>query len=170
MHKDPGHREGSKRPAGSHGTATIRWRVRFSGALCASILAGVAAVAQPRFTVDDIDDAMQGVGRQFELVNRAIAASDFEGAKVRVTRTREQLSPTISFWRNHQRDDAVAMVRAATRSLDDLDAALSELTIDTDAVTAAGATVQAACDTCHAVYREHDAATETFRLKPGAVE
>ena len=96
---------------------------------------GVVALAQPLFSADDLDDAMKGIGRQFELVNRTIAAGDFEAAKVRVTRAREQLSPTISFWRNHERDDAVTMVRAATRSLDSLDRALSEPTIDADEVT-----------------------------------
>ena len=84
-----------------------------------------------------------------------------------MTRAREQLSPTISFWRNHQRDDAVAMVRAATRGLDDLDAALSEITIDADAATAAAGAVNAACEACHATYREHDSASDTFRLKSG---
>ena len=157
-------------PGGIQTTAGIRRRVRLSGVSCVMTLAGVVAVAQPLFTADDLDDAMKGVGRQFELVSRTIAASDFEGAKVRVTRAREQLSPTISFWRNHRRDDAVEMVRAATRSLDDLDTALSEPTIDADAVTAAAGAVQAACDTCHAVYREPEPGTEAFRLKRGAVE
>ena len=131
---------------------------------------GVVALAQPLFSADDLDDAMKGIGRQFELVNRTIAAGDFEAAKVRVTRAREQLSPTISFWRNHERDDAVTMVRAATRSLDSLDRALSEPTIDADEVAAAAGAVGAACEACHAVYRERDPSADAFRLKPGAVE
>lgn len=143
----------------------MRWLTVWVGAL-----APVVVLAQPLFTADDLDDAMKGVGRQFALVNQTIASSDFEGAKVRVTRAREQLSPTISFWRNHQRDDAVAMVRAATRSLDNLDAALSEPSVDSAAVVAAAEIVKAACEACHGVYRERDPSTDTFRLKPGAVE
>ena len=144
---------------------------RIRGALVTTglLVAGVAVLAQPLFSEGDLDDAMKGVGRQFELINRMVAASDFEEAKVRVTRAREQLSPTISFWRNHDRDDAVAMVRTATRRLDELDAALSELTIDPGTVASAVEAVGAACEACHGVYREQDPATDAFRLKPGLV-
>ena len=120
----------------------------------------------PLFTAENLDEAMKGVGRQFSLLTRMVETGDFEEAKVRVTRAREQLSPTITFWRKNSRDDAVGMVRTATRSLDDLDAQLSELTVDPDAVGAALATVDAACQACHATYREPDpAADEAFRLK-----
>lgn len=133
------------------------------------LLAGVSltALAQPVFSENDLDDAMKGVGRQYELINQMITARDYQEAKVRVTRAREQLSPTISFWRNHNRDDAVAMVRAATRRLDDLDAALSELTVDPVAVEAAATEVGTACEACHSVYRERDPSTDTFGVKSG---
>jgi hypothetical protein len=129
----------------------------------------LALLAQPVFTVGDLDDAMRGVGRQFELVNRAVTSGNFKEAKVRVTRAREQLSPTVSFWRNQRRDDGVAMVKAATLSLDDLDAMLSELTVDAAKVTTAVGAVRDACEACHASYREHDLASDTYRLKPGLV-
>ena len=71
-------------------------------AVCAIVVSiAVAVLAQPIFTADDLDETMQGVGRQFALINQMIAASDFETAKVRVTRAREQLSPSISFWRKN---------------------------------------------------------------------
>ena len=133
------------------------------------LTAGLVVAAQPLFSEDDLDNAMKGVGRQFDLINRMIAASDFQEAKVRVTRAREQLAPTISFWRNHDRDDAIAMVRTATRNLDDLDAALSELTVDPTAVATAADAVGTACEACHQVYREEDPGSDAFRLKPGAV-
>ena len=143
--------------------------------LAAMVLcAGGAALAQDRvypiYTGDDLDEAMKGVGRQFELLTSTLAAGDFEAAKVRVTRAREQLSPSISFWRSHRRDDAVRMVRNATGRLDDLDAALSAVTIDAAAVDAAARAVDAACQACHAVYREPDPSGDAFRLKPGAVD
>ena len=74
-----------------------------------------------------------------------VEVGDFEEAKVRVTRAREQLSPTITFWRKNERDDAIGMVRAATGRLDDLDVVLSELTIDPAAVSAALSAVDTAC-------------------------
>lgn len=120
----------------------------------------------PLFTADNLDEAMKGVGRQFSLLTRMVDAGDFEEAKVRVTRAREQLAPTIVFWRKNAREDAIGMVRTATRSLDDLDAELSELTVDPASVGEALATVDAACQACHATYREPDpAAAEAFRLK-----
>ena len=125
-----------------------------------------AAPDYPLFTAENLDEAMKGVGRQFALLTRMIEAGDFEEAKVRVTRAREQVSPTITFWRKNAREDAVGMVRAATRSLDDLDTELSELTVDPAAVSAALETVDAACQACHATYREPDpGGDEAFRLK-----
>ena len=127
-------------------------------------------LAQPIFTSDNLDEAMKGVGRQFAAVTTAIASKDFDTAKVRVARAREQLSPTTSFWRNNEREDAVRMVRDATAKLDDLDSVLSEVTIDAAASAAAARQVAAACQACHSVYREQDPTTNTFRLKPGSLE
>ena len=139
-------------------------------AVCAiAVSAGVAALAQPIFTADDRDETMQGVGRQFALINQMITASDFETAKVRVTRAREQLSPTISFWRKNQRADAVRMLKHVTGKLDDLDAALSEITIDPATVLAAASEVGSACNACHNVYREKDPESEAFSLRPGSL-
>ncbi len=126
----------------------------------------VLAQDYPLFSADDLDEAMKGVGRQFSLLTRMVEVGDFEEAKVRVTRAREQLSPTITFWRKNGRDDAIGMVRTATGRLDDLDVALSELAVDPVAVGTALAEVDAACQACHAAYREADpAAADTFRLK-----
>lgn len=137
-------------------------------AVCAIVVSiAVAVLAQPIFTADDLDETMQGVGRQFALINQMIAASDFETAKVRVTRAREQLSPSISFWRKNQRDDAVRMLKSVTEKLDNLDEALSEVTIDPATVLAAANEVGNACNACHNVYREKDSDSEAFRLRSG---
>jgi len=124
-----------------------------------------AGLAQVVFSVDDLDKAMKAVGRNVALANAAIVAKDFEGAKVRVARAREQLSPTVSFWTNEKKPDAVKLVRAATAKLDALDRALSANPVDASAVGVAATELDAACQACHAVYREQDAATKTFRLK-----
>ena len=124
-----------------------------------------AGLAQVVFSVDDLDKAMKAVGRNVALANAAIVAKDFEGAKVRVARAREQLSPTVSFWTNEKKPDAVKLVRAATAKLDALDRALSANPVDASAVGVAATELDAACQACHAVYREQDPATKTFRLK-----
>jgi cytochrome c556 len=122
------------------------------------------------FTLDDLDKAMKTVGQTFGLVTTMIASKDFAAAKVQVARSRDQLARTISFWRNKEKEDAVKMVRDAVAKLDVLDNALSANTVDASAVTAAARQVGAACEACHAVYREQDPATKTFRLKPGLLE
>jgi hypothetical protein len=122
--------------------------------------------AQIVFTLNDLDKAMKGVGRNVALVDTAIASKDFETAKERIARARELLTPTLSFWRNEGRSDAQQMARAATARLDDLDALLSVSPVDRGQVGAAVALVEAACQACHAVYREEDPSTRTFRLKP----
>jgi hypothetical protein len=127
-----------------------------------------AALAQVVFTTDDLDRAMKAVGRNVALATTAIDSKDVAEAKVRVARAREQLSPTISFWQNGKRPDAMKMVREATARLDDLDTALSASPVDMARVTAAAAGVDRACQACHTVYREEDPAAKTFRLKPAA--
>jgi hypothetical protein len=130
------------------------------------VLAGSAALAQVVFTLNDLDKAMKGIGRHVVLLNAAIASKDFEVAKERVARARELLTPTVNFWRNEKKVDAQSMVRVATARLDDLDALLSASLVNESAVAAAASSVETACQACHAVYREQDAATGAFRLKP----
>jgi cytochrome c556 len=141
--------------------SVMRWLRVWAWVLCA----GSAGLAQVVFTVDDLDKAMKAVGRNVGLANAAIGSKDFEGAKVRVARAREQLSPTVSFWTNEKKADAVKLVRAATARLDALDRALSANPVDASAVAGAAMELDAACQACHAVYREQDAATKMFRLK-----
>ena len=111
---------------------------------------------------------MKSVGANWDGTSASIAKGDFEEAKARLTRSREQLAVTITFWRDNKKADAVKMLRNALTKLDELDAALS-----VDRVEAAAATlvrpVNEACEACHAVYRDQDPATNAYRLKPGSV-
>ncbi len=122
------------------------------------------------FTPDDLDKAMKTVGRAFGLVSSLIASKDFDNAKLQVTRSRAELARTVSFWKSKGKEDGVKMLREAVARLDDLDSALSETTIDASAVAAAAKQVDAACEACHAVYRERDPTTNAFRLKRGLVD
>lgn len=136
-------------------------------------VAGVLVTAQkpyPIYTLDDFVKTMKTVGRNFGGVNASLAKNDFEAAKPQLTRSREQLATTVTFWRDHKREDAVQMLRQAVMRMDDLDAALSARTIDSAAVTATAKQVDIACGACHAVYREQDPTSKAYRLKPGAVQ
>ena len=128
-------------------------------------LFAVAGRAQPVFSEQDFDRAMKAAGRYVGLAQTAIGAGDFETAKTRVARAREQLSPTVSFWRNHKDDEAVKLLREAVTALDDLDLSLSSQPVDRAAVGSAATNVDAACQRCHVVYREQDAASKAFALK-----
>jgi cytochrome c556 len=112
---------------------------------------------------------MQAVGRNFGAVNDLLTKNDFETAKAQLTRAREQLAITIQFWRDNQKDDAIRMLKDTLTKMDALDAALSREKVDTPVVGATAKKVSAACQTCHAGYRDQDPITKAYRLKPGSV-
>ena len=136
-----------------------------------TLLSGVLLIAQkkpyPIFTAGDFNIAMKALGRNFAAVNSLISKNDYDGAKSQLTRTRELLATTITFWRDRQRDDAVQMLRTAVGKLDELDAALSAGKIDPASVKAIATQAGAACQSCHAIYREQDPITKAYGLKAG---
>jgi cytochrome c556 len=150
----------------------------------ARTLAGVAlgvALAAPvggqskanpyrNYTQEKFEENMQAAGRNYAAVSALLTAADYEAAKAQLTRAREQLAITVTFWRDHQKTDAVGMLRTAVASLDNLDVALSASPIDPAAVRGAAQKADAACAACHSVYRDQDPATKAYRLKPGAVQ
>lgn len=113
---------------------------------------------------------MKTVGQNFAGVNQALTAGDYENAKSRAIRAREQLATTVTFWRKNKKDDAVAMLRTATQRLDDLDNVLSKTPVDKDAAAATFKQIGGACQACHAAYREQDPATKAYRFKSGALQ
>jgi hypothetical protein len=136
---------------------------------------GGAAAAQKKnpymnYTQEKFVENMQAAGRNYAAVTNLIAAADYESAKAQLTRAREQLAITITFWRDRQKEDAVRMLRAALTGMDGLDAALSTERIDAAAVKGASGRVDAACSACHGIYRDQDPATKAYRLKPGSVQ
>ena len=134
-----------------------------------------AAAAQKKnpyrnYTEEKFVENMQAAGRNYGAVTNLIAGADYESAKAQLTRAREQLAITITFWRDQQKDDAVRMLREALSGMDGLDAALGAASIDPAALMAASGRVDAACAACHAVYREQDPVTKAYRLKPGSIQ
>jgi len=131
---------------------------------------GNAAGAQKKnpyrnYTEEKFVENMQSAGRNYAAVTDLVAGGDYESAKAQLTRAREQLAITITFWRDRQNDAAVRMLREALTGMDGLDAALGGASVDPAAVKAASGRVNAACNACHAVYREQDPATKAYRLK-----
>ena len=142
-----------------------------TGALvvCALAYPVVAQQKNPyrNYTQEKFEENMQAAGRNYAAVTSLIGNNDYESAKAQLTRAREQLAITITFWRDRQRDDAVGMLRSALTGMDALDAVLGASPVDAAAVRAASQKVDAACNACHGVYRDQDPATKAYRLKPG---
>ena len=122
----------------------------------------------PIYTADHLARTMETLGPNFVAAVRALDARDHPAAKERLARAREQLATTITFWRQNERNDGVGFVRTAVRAMDDLDAAMSADVVDPEAASGLAGAVRAACDACHAIYREADRAGG-FRLKAGSV-
>ncbi len=145
------------------------------GVSVAVALAGPAAQAQegpkpyPIYTAAHLAGTMETLGPNFAAAVRALDAGDYPAAKERLARAREQLATTITFWRQHERDDGIGFVRTAVSAMDDLDAAMSVDAVDVDAASGFAAEVRTTCNACHAVYREPDPAGG-FRLRGEAVE
>ena len=92
----------------------------------------VAAQKNPyrNYTPEKFVDNMQTAGRNYAAVTEFIAKNDYQSAKAQLTRAREQLAITIQFWRDKNKSDAIAMLREALNSMDNLDVALGAERID----------------------------------------
>jgi hypothetical protein len=144
--------------------------LKLVGALVIAVVVVNAAAAQKKnpylnYTEEKFVENMQAAGRNYAAVSTFIAGADYESAKAQLTRAREQLAITITFWRDRQKDDAVRMLRETLNGMDGLDAVLGAVPIDPAALKTASGRVNAACSACHAVYREQDPATKAYRLK-----
>ena len=125
----------------------------------------IAQKRYPIFTEQDLVKTMKTVGPNVERADTLIAGGDFATAKAQLTRAREQLAMTATFWRNYKKDDAVRMLRETLSKMDELDLALSREKVDAGRARALFREVDASCQGCHAVYREQDSATKTYRVK-----
>ena len=143
-------------------------RARLVVALLLALAMAPVATAQrkpyPVFTADQFMSAMKTAGLAFAAVNRSLAEGSVEDSKAYLSIARERLATTITFWRDRQKDDAVALLRDTLTKLDDLDVALSKA--DLVAAAAAAKQAQSSCQPCHGLYREQDSSTKAYRLKP----
>jgi len=147
---------------------------RAAASLFVVMVAAGSAIAQKNpyrhYTEEKFVQNMQTAGRNYAAVTDLLANKDYESAKAQLTRAREQLAITMTFWRDRKKDAAVRLLRDTLDRTDDLDAALSEERVNASAITAASQRLGAACQACHALYRAQDPATKTYRLKPESVQ
>jgi hypothetical protein len=138
-------------------------------AVCSAASGAAQQNPYRKYTQEHFEQNMQTAGRNYAAVADLLAKGDYESAKAQLTRAREQLAITVTFWRDRKKDDAVAMLRAAVNRMDDLDAALSAEKVEASAVNDVSRQITAACEACHAVYRDQDPVTKAYRVKPGSV-
>lgn len=126
--------------------------------LCDFLILPVGVWAQDRpypiFTADHLDTTMKILGPNWAGVRAALSDVDYQMAKQRLSRTREQLATTMTFWRDREREDAMGWLRAALTQLDVLDAALSVEVVESAVLDPIVARVTEYCLACHEVYRE----------------
>jgi cytochrome c556 len=138
-------------------------------ALAVIVATGAPTLAQKNpyrtYTEEKFVQNMQSADRNYAAVKAFVARTDYESAKAQLTRAREQMALTITFWRDTKKDDAVAMLRKALNSMDDLDVAMSAERVDPAAVAGASERINAACQACHAAYREQDPSTKSYRVR-----
>jgi hypothetical protein len=145
------------------------------GTLVIAFAIGSVAAAQQKnpyrnYTLDKFVENMQTAGRNYAAVTTLLGSADYESAKAQLTRAREQLAITITFWRDRQQAEAVGLLRTALNAMDGLDAALGAERVDASVVRTASDKVDSACNACHAIYRDQDPVTKAYRLKPGSVQ
>ena len=141
-------------------------QIVFRGALVCIFIAGAfVCFADPLFSERSLDSAMKLVGRNSGLMRTALDRGDFDTAKIGIARMRDNLFPTIMYWRNHKEPEAVTLLKQAVTALDELDGVLSTTPVDAAAAGAAAAKVGSACQSCHAVYRQQDPVSKTFSVK-----
>jgi hypothetical protein len=150
---------------------TRRTRIAAVTAAALIVLVGASGVALAQknpyrnYNEEKFVQNMQTAGRNYAAVNDLIGKKDYESAKAQLTRAREQLAITVQFWRDKKKDDALELLRESLERSDDLDNALSEETVNPEAVTAASQRLGASCQSCHAQYRVQDPATKAYRVK-----
>ena len=149
--------------------------VKLVGVLAIAFGIGNAPAAQQKnpyrdYTPEKFAENMQTAGRNYAAVTDLLAKREYEPAKAQLTRAREQLAITITFWRDRKKDDAVKLLRDALRAMDDLDVTLSAELLQPPDISTAANRVAAACEACHARHRDQDPATKSYRIKPESLK
>jgi hypothetical protein len=156
-------------------SGTVRVAARVTGSfLAAVLLTSTAATAQKNpyrsYTEDKFVQNMQTASRNYAAVTELLSKSDYESAKAQLTRAREQLAITMTFWQDRKKDDAITLLRRALERTDELDTVLSAESVDATAVKTAAQGLNASCQACHAAFRDQDPATKAYRVKPAALK
>jgi hypothetical protein len=135
------------------------------GLVLVGAVSDAAQERYPVFTDVHLTRTMKTLGPNVAAARASMRSRDYEAAKAQLVRAREQLATTVTFWRDRDDDDAVALLRDALNSLDGLDDALSAVEVEASDVARRAAALGGACQACHTAYREQDPVTGAYRVK-----
>src|SRR3954466_4107979 len=126
------------------------------------------AAAEKAKTAQDMDVAMKKVGKTQQDLNKAINAMAYADAKKQVEIIKTTLTDAENFWVVNKKTDAQQFSKDVIAKLDVLDKLLADKAGDQARATAAYKEANAACNSCHKVYRGVDANSQ-FIIKPGTI-
>ena len=133
-----------------------------------TVVFAIGVAAQANLTPEGHAMLMKANGQAAQATNKGLASGSVADAKAGVATLRSNYTNLLAFYSAKKKDDAVAVIKGALTSLDEVDKHLSMATPDTMAAqTAFKMGVQSSCGACHKAYRDGDGKTTPYSFKPG---
>jgi cytochrome c556 len=146
----------------------MRRFVSWAGVLAVVWLTAVAAAAQAKPSLEQLDRVMKKDGPAQQALVKAIVAGNQAAAKQNLVTLQQGIAEAQTFWVANKRTDAIQFTRTVLRKLDGIDKLLSASTLDSTAALEAVKDLNQSCTDCHKVYRSTDD-DGRYILKPGSV-
>ena len=132
-----------------------------------TVVFAVGITAQANLTPEDHAKLMKSNAQTAQATNKALGSGSVADAKAGVATLRTNYTNMLAFYSAKKKDDAVALIKGALTSLDEVDKHLSMATPDTMAAQGALKMFQGSCGGCHKQYRDGDGKTTPYSFKPG---
>ena len=132
-----------------------------------TVVFAVGIAAQANLTPEDHAKLMKANAQAAQGTNKALGSGSVADAKAGVATLRTNYTNLLAFYSAKKKDDAVALIKGALTSLDEVDKHLSMATPDIMAAQGALKMVQGSCGGCHKQYRDGDGKTTPYSFKPG---
>jgi hypothetical protein len=133
-----------------------------------TVVFAVGITAQANLTLEDHAKIMKANGQAAQATNKALGSGVVADAKAGVATLRANYTNLLAFYTAKKKDDAVALIKGALTSLDEVDKHLGMATPDTMAAQAALKMFQGSCGGCHKQYRDGDGKTTPYSFRAGS--
>ena len=133
-----------------------------------TVVFAVGITAQANLTLEEHAKLMKANGQAAQATNKALGSGAAADAKTGVATLRANYTNLQAFYAAKKKDDAVALIKGALTSLDEVDKHLGMATPDTMAAQAALKMFQGSCGGCHKQYRDGDGKTTPYSFRAGS--